>query len=104
MRTLVDFEGNVVRITDERWLHILEHPEMRSVEHLIGFTLRYPEHVILSLSDSSVRLYYRWVRDSTVGGKHLCVAVKVLTGDAFVVTAYLTDSLKRGARIWPVEK
>ena len=28
MKTLVDFQGRPVRLTDERRQHILEHPEM----------------------------------------------------------------------------
>lgn len=36
-----------------------------------------------------------------VGGKYLCVVVKVTNGDAFVMTAYLTNKIKRGNAIWP---
>jgi len=35
-----------------------------------------------------------------VGGKHLCVVVKVHQDDAFVVTAYLTDRVKKGTALW----
>jgi hypothetical protein len=38
-----------------------------------------------------------------VGGKHLCVVVKVRQDDAFVVTAYLTDRVKKGTVLWPKE-
>ena len=38
-----------------------------------------------------------------VGGKHLCVVVKVRQEDAFVVTAYLTDRVKKGILLWPIE-
>jgi len=36
-----------------------------------------------------------------VGDKHLCVVVKMSEVDAFVLTAYLTDGVKRGWRLWP---
>ena len=29
--------------------------------------------------------------------------VKVIRNDAFVLTAYLTDTIKKGRQIWPVE-
>jgi hypothetical protein len=32
---------------------------------------------------------------------HLCVVVKILIDDAFVVTAYLTDRVKKGTLLWP---
>jgi hypothetical protein len=36
-----------------------------------------------------------------VGGKWLCVVVKYVENDAFVVTAYLTDTPKAGEDLWP---
>jgi hypothetical protein len=38
-----------------------------------------------------------------VGDKYLCVAVKIRATDAFVLTAYLTDRVKRGVPLWPRE-
>jgi len=35
--------------------------------------------------------------------KYLCVIVKHAGGDIFIVTAYLTDRLKRGVLVWPKE-
>jgi hypothetical protein len=31
----------------------------------------------------------------------MCVVVKLTQGDAFVITAYLTDKIKQGSAIWP---
>jgi len=90
-----------VRLTDERLEHILEHPEMRGSEAAIEVTLAYPERVIESLFDPDIRLYYRFYGGTAVGAKHLCVVVKVSAEDAFVLTACLTDSIKRGWRLWP---
>jgi hypothetical protein len=98
-----DFEGRAIRLTDERRDHILEHPETSALQGSIGATLRGPEAVVQSLSDPEVRLYYRHYAGTFVGDKFLCVVVKVTEADAFVVTAYLTDRMKKGRRIWPVE-
>ena len=76
MKVLTDFEGLVVRLTDERLAHILEHPEMVGMEHAIGETLARPERVVQSTSEA----------------------------DAFVVTAYLTDTIKRGTTLRPKNK
>ena len=46
-------------------------------------------------------LYYRYYVGTMVGDKYLCVVVKVLPADAFVLTAYLTDKVKRGVQLWP---
>ena len=98
---LFDYQGLPIRLTQERRLHILQHPEMRSLEPAIGQTLDGPNQVVLSLSDPTARLYYRYFEGTPVGGKYLCVVVKVLLDDAFVVTAYLTDSVKKGPVLWP---
>ena len=57
--------------------------------------------MIQSRSDEQAKLYYRSYASTPVGEKLLCVVVKVLReDDAFVLTAYLTDKLKRGEVIW----
>jgi len=98
-----DYEGRSIRLTDERWAHIEEHPEMAGLQEALAETLRKPEAVIESPSDPFARLYYRFYHRTMVGGKYLCAVVKVLQEDAFVLTAYLTDSVKKGALLWPKE-
>lgn len=101
MKEYVDYGGQRVRLTDERLAHILEHPEMAGMEQAIGETLARPESVVESLSDAEAQLYYRFYIGTRVGDKYLCVVVKVQATDAFVITAYLTDTVKRGAQLWP---
>ena len=101
MRTLSDHQGLAIRLTDERLAHILEHPEMAAMESAIAETLGHPERVVQSFSDPLARLYYRYYLRTVVGGKYLCVVVKVREADAFVLTAYLTDRIKRGVTLWP---
>ena len=104
MRMLKDFEGRQIRLTDERLEHILDHPEMRGLTRSIEETLAYPQKVIRSVSDTDARLYYRYYLGTAVKDKYLCVVVKVKRGDAFVLTAYLTDSIKKGEILWPKKK
>ena len=93
-----------IRLTDVRLAHILEHPEMVEYERAIHETLAQPDRVIESLSDSQARLYYRFYIGTRVGDKYLCVVVKVLGEDAFVLTAYFTNKVKRGVQLWPKDK
>lgn len=71
------------------------------MESAIAETLRRPERVVQSLSDPLARLYYRAYVGTLVGDKHLCAVVVVRDSDAFVLTAYLTDKVKRGTVLWP---
>lgn len=76
---------------------------MTGMRRALEETLQAPESVFESLSDPSARLYYRYYQRTMVGGKYLCVVVKITGGDAFVITAYLTDRIKRGKALWPKE-
>ena len=100
MKMLVDFQGCMVRLTDERQQHILDHPEMADLEEAMAETLRDPQLVIRSRSDETATLNYRYYLRTLVGDKWLCVVVKYDKVDAFVLTAYLTDKPKRGDVIW----
>ncbi len=101
MKTIADYNGYPVRLTDERLAHIKEHTEMAGMEAEIERALRQPQLVRRSNSDTTVRLYYEFCAQTLVGGKWLCVVVKYVEEDAFVVTAYLTDTPKAGEDLWP---
>jgi hypothetical protein len=65
--------------------------------------LRQPQLVRRSRSDPTVRLFYEFYAQTIVGGKWLCVVVKYMENDAFVVTAYVTDIPKAGEDLWPIK-
>jgi hypothetical protein len=104
MHRLRDYRGRSIRLTDERLAHIHERAEMRRMGDTVALTLAAPEWVVRSTSDPQVELYYRFCEATLVGDKYLCVAVKLPANDAFVLTAYLTDSIKRGVLVWPGDR
>jgi hypothetical protein len=63
-------------------------------------TLLEPDRIIRSRTDPLVELFYRLYEVTPVSEKYLCVAVKVLPGDVFIITAYFTDTIKRGEILW----
>jgi hypothetical protein len=98
-----DYQGQHVRLSDERMAYILrKHPEVAGLEWTIPLTLETPHEVRRSASDPQyVALYYRWYTGIGIGDKYMCVVVKSLeTADAFVITAYFTDQLKQGETLW----
>ena len=97
---LVDYTGNIIRLTDERLAHIKEHPEMTLHAEKINETLADPEVVIRSKSDDEAILYYRHYAGLPIGDKYMCIVVKFKQADVFVITAYFTDSIKKGEAIW----
>ena len=103
MKILADCFGREVRLTDERLAHILEHPEMNEMTGAVQRVIGRPQLARRSSSDASVRLFYEFQTQTIVGGKWLCVVVKYIDNDAFVVTAYLTDKPKAGEDLWPIK-
>lgn len=100
-KEIEDIFGRKVRFTDERKKHLEEdHPEMKNSESLIIETLENPEEVRFSKSDKTVELFYKFFQTSIVGAKYLCVAVKNLITDFFIITAYYTDKKKKGDSKW----
>jgi hypothetical protein len=101
MKIIRDCFGQEVRLTDERLAHTLQHAEMTGMEAQIERVVQAPAEVRASRSDENVKLFYEFYAQTSVGGKWLCVVVKYLPDDAFVITAYLSDTMKAGESLWP---
>ncbi|MGQ9556210.1 MAG: hypothetical protein ACUVWR_19080 [Anaerolineae bacterium] len=98
---LTDYQNRAARLTQERWMHVLEHPEMIDQYGRIAETLAAPHLVIATARDKTVHTYHRLYERTPVSCKYLVVAVKLLEGDAFMLTAYFTSKVKKGDVIWP---
>jgi len=97
-----DVFGRNVRLTDERREHLeTAHPEMAGQLDKVAKTLEAPQTVVKSSTDTGAELYYRFYSLTALGDKYLCVVVKVKAEDAFILTVYFTDSIKKGDIIWP---
>ena len=101
MRVFKDFHNRDVRLADERQEHfVTDHPEMSGQFEKLQETLLNPERIVRSKTDSQVELFYRHYDITPVTQKFLCIVVKVLTDDAFIMTAYFTDTVKKGEILW----
>jgi hypothetical protein len=88
-----------VRTTNDYWILITEVKHRNMVGQLenVKATLQKPERVILSIADRTVYLFY-----SKISSDHwMCAVVKRLNGTGFLITAYVTDSIKKGELAWP---
>ena len=101
MKCLIDIHNRSIRLTQEREEHIEnDHPEMFGQLNRIQDTLSDPDIIVKSRSDETVELFYKHYTSTPVTEKYLCTAVKVLLNDLFIITAYFTDSIKRGTVLW----
>lgn len=88
-----------VRVSRAYWELIItvKHPVMTGREAEIQETLHYPDEIRLSKSDSSVYLFYKAEPQTE---RWVCAVTKRLDGEGFLITAYPTDAIKEGVRIW----
>ncbi len=101
MKWFEDIHRRQIRLTSERQEHVeFDHPEMLDQIDKIQNTLTNPDIVVRSRTDPDVELFYRNYKTTPVTEKYLCVVVKVLANDSFIVTAYFTDTVKRGETLW----
>jgi hypothetical protein len=91
--------GFRVRVARAYWELIIsiKHPVMAGQEADVQETLRNPDEIRLSRRDPEVYLFYKTERPR----RWVCAVAKRSNGDGFLITAYPTDAIKEGERIWP---
>lgn len=100
MGTLFEIDSPLdvtARTTEEYWEKISQkkHPGMKDRLEDVKETIRGPSQVRQSTQDSEVYLYYR-----PADSYHVCVVVRHENGSGFVITCYLTDTIKEGEKVW----
>src|SRR5215468_8371994 len=91
--------GFLVRVSRARWdlITTVKHPVMAGRESTVKATLENPDEVRQSRIDPEVLLFYK----AEAARRWVCAVTKPADADAFLVTAYPTDAIKEGVRIWP---
>lgn len=86
-----------VRITEEYWdfLITVKHPPLRDREQDVKTTLQDADEVRVSKVDAKVFLYYK-----KMDKRFICVVVRHLNGEGFIISAYPTDAKKEGQVKW----
>lgn len=91
--------GFSVRVTRSRWdlITTLKHPVMAGREASVKQAFEGPDEVRQSRVDAAVFLFYK-----AEGSKRwVCAVAKRAPDVAFLITAYPTDAIKEGVRVWP---
>ena len=86
-----------ISISNEHWKHTsqIKHPEVSGLKDEIKQTLISPIEIKKSNSDRNVYLYY-----SKHKSNFLCVVIRHLNGNGFIITAYITSKIKKGDTLW----
>ncbi|MBI2492568.1 MAG: DUF4258 domain-containing protein [Candidatus Rokubacteria bacterium] len=91
--------GFAVRVTRARWelITTIKHPVMAGREASVRLALESPDEVRQSRTDPGVLLFYK----AEGARRWVCAVAKQAPDQAFLVTAYPTDAIKEGMRVWP---
>ena len=90
--------GINIRTTKEYWKIITttKHPSVAKYEKQAQQALKDPDEIRRSIQDLRVHLYYK-----NIGELYVCVVADHINGDeGYIITAYLTDRIKEGERIY----
>jgi hypothetical protein len=88
--TVKSITGKTIRLTDERWLHIVEgHPELAGHLNDVLFTVVDPDTVLYGATEELLAAVY-------VSPKKLLVVIyKENEVDGFIITAYFTSRIDK---------
>lgn len=89
-----DASGRTIRLSRERWSHILRNSDMTNQEEALKETLASPLKVTTYSIDGDVRYYYRYYKERPSRAKYLRVVVKYLNGDGFIITAHFVERIQ----------
>lgn len=91
--------GFRVRVSRAYWdvIVTIKHPIMAGHEATVRDVLARPDEVRVSRSDDAVYLFYGREREH----RWVCAVAKRIDDEGFLITAYPTDAVKEGVRVWP---
>lgn len=97
--TVNSINGMLIRLTAERWAHILgEHPEITELKPDVLESVSNPDRVVAGNADEILAIKKHELE------KWLEVVYKELHEDGFIITAFSTSKtawLSRKRQIWP---
>jgi len=91
MFVVCSHDGVSVRLTEERWQHIIHrHPEMNGQREQVLATVSKPD--MIQMGDTGELLAIRYLRHTPVGSKFMTVAYREINPeDGYVLTVYFTN-------------
>ena len=95
--TAVSKNGVPIRLTEERWFHIVEnHDELAGLSDEVLLTIEDPDFIVKGWTDELLAV--RKIND-----KYLVAVYKEVGNDGFIITAFITkkvDKVLRRGVIW----
>ncbi len=91
---VIDKTKRKIYLTDERYQHILKHPDMHNQLEEIRTTLQSPSKIADYNIDENIKYYYKYYKHKSQNAQYLRIIVKYLNGKGFIITAYFVDKIQ----------
>lgn len=89
---VIDKSGRKIRLTDQRWNHIVSrHPELSNSLEIIKETVLKPSFQVRDNLDEKLYYSHSYIKDIKF---YMIVAVKYLNGEGFIITAFYSRNKK----------
>lgn len=86
---VTDPANKKIRLLRKSYKHMNErHPELQDCWEMIKSVLQFPDSITESELDSTIRYFYKHVKQKRRLGKFLRVVVKYLNGSGIILTAH----------------
>ena len=84
---IIDKNNREIYLTDERYLHILKHPEMQNSLYKIEEAIKNSDFIEEDLNNEKA-YYYKYIKNDK---KHIMVVVKIENNLGNILTAYMVQ-------------
>lgn len=102
MEVAVSMNGTPIRVTDERWTHVVEsHDYMAGNRELVVETVEDPDAIVKGGKGELIAL--RHYHATSISEKHVVVVSREIENDGFLITAFMTsapETILRKGVIW----
>lgn len=100
MESAYSVNGVPIRLTEERWAHVIENkPYMRAYYEKVLFAVENPTWVLRGHTGAMIAVL-------SIGRRQFLNVVyrEVNRQDGFIITAFVSRTINRGNTIWPKER
>ncbi len=102
MEVPVSKNGKSIRITDERWTHVVEsHDYMAGNRDLVVETVEDPDTIVMGRKGELIA--FRYYLETSISAKHVIAVYRELEDDGFLITAFMTsapETILRKGVLW----
>jgi len=92
---LIDKSGRKIYLSDKQWIHIRKkHPEIKDLDMLKEGIEKFDKITNYSY-DPSVHYYYKFYKHQKKLKRFLCIAIKYLNREGYIITAYFNKNIRQ---------